>query len=118
MGDVGKPVPGAHQHKKKKKGNNNAELAANQIQHSGRKRVEVNLEKKEELPATKAIGCNKNKDDQVVGKPVPGAHHSKNNNDKGKKSATLQVTITMGSYEKDDGELAAKQIQDAWNEYG
>merc|ERR1712085_78709 len=115
---VGKPVLGAHQHKKKKKGKNNAELAANQIQHSGRKRVEVNLEKKEELPATKAIGCNKNKDDQVVGKPVPGAHQHKMKNDKGKKGAEFPGTGATGSDENKDEETAAKQIQDAWNEYG
>merc|ERR1712194_765489 len=115
---VGKPVPGAHLHKKKKKGKNNAELAANQIQYAWRKRVEVNLEKREELPTTKAIGCNKIQNEQVVGKPVPGAHLHKKKNDKGKKGAEFPGTGETGSDENKDEKTAAKQIQDAWNKDG
>merc|ERR1712194_777277 len=115
---VGKSVPGAHQHKKKKKGKKNAELAANQIQYAWRKRVEVNLEKQEELPTSKAIGCNKTQDEQVVGKPVPGAHQHKKKNDKGKKGAEFPGTGVTGSDENKDEKTAAKQIQDAWNKDG
>merc|ERR1712085_63105 len=113
---VGKLVLGAHQHKKKNdKGKKNAELAASQIQYAWRKRVEVNLEKQEELPTSKAIGCNKTQDEQVVGKPVPGAHQHKKKNDKGKKGVEFPGTGATGSDKNKDEETAAKQIQDAWN---
>merc|ERR1712194_989091 len=108
---------GAVENKKDKKGNDNAEVAAKQIQHAFRKRVGVNLEKKEELPATKAIGCSKNQDEQAVGKPVPGAHHCKKKKDKGK-GAELPGTGATGSVENKDEETAAKHIQDAFNKDG
>merc|ERR1712085_137305 len=92
--------------------------ATEAIKATGKKKTKEKTAKKDELPTTKAIGCNKIQNEQVVGKPVPGAHLHKKKNDKGKEGAEFPGTGVTGSDENKDEKTAAKQIQDAWNEYG